>query len=472
MKYASCRIGEKSAVFYKFEKDYNKVSFLGFKEIPFSGFEGFLKEFDFIDILFPASKVLYFIKRYPLVKKNQLEMIIEQDIETITHFKVADIVFDIRQLEDGLVAVYLVKKSDVSTVIDLFVNNSAKIRSIVPEHEFVSISERCKAVIAGENYTAMLDEKSQIISGKGIKELDLRSISRISDDVEYEEWLSSLGKIDAENSSAEEILIKKGIDKFIEHINLIYEEFFSNDLKLLLITAVLPAPIENYLKTALKDKKILFVSDILAEMPTTVEKGAVASFAKDDFAYKGGFQFYKRKMIVTAVMLISAFMIFVISMQIKISNVNSEIERLDVRTSLLTKEILGKEYPSLRQAISVMEKTIKGDVSNEKKKVYPYSSLYIMEELFPLLTFEESSIEIRDFSFKGGKVRFVGNCEKLEDFNKMVENLEVHKNIKNINKGQIRNIKGKNDFSINFEFVTESEKKTEEENAGKSKGAN
>lgn len=472
MKYASCRMGESSAVFYKFEKDYNKVSFLGSKEIDFAGLEDFLKEFDFIDILFPASKVLYFIKQYPVVKKNQLEMIIEQDIETITHFKTAEIVFDIKQQENGQVTVYIVKKSDVAEIVDRFINNSSKIRSIIPEHEFISSGEREKSVIIGDDYSAMLDDKSQIVAGDGAKEIELRSISRISDDAEYKEWLGSLGKIDAENSSEEEILIKKSIDRFIENTISTYSDFFSGKPALFFITALIPSAIESYLKTSLKEANTIFLSDVLAEMPSAIEKGAIANFAKDEFAYKGGFEFYKRKMIAVSIMLFSAFIIFIISMQIKISNVNSEIEKLDSRTKTLTKEILGKEYPSLRQAVSVMEKTIKGDETNEKKKVYPYSSLYVMEELFPLLTFEESSIEIREFSFKDGKVRFVGNCDKLEDFNKMVENLEAHKNVKNLNKGQIRNIKGKNDFSIGFDFVTESEKKAKEDKSKKTKGAN
>ena len=135
------------------------------------------------------------------------------------------------------------------------------------------------------------------------------------------------------------------------------------------------------------------------------------------------------------------------------------------------KEVIGKEMPSLRQALSIMDKSIKGEASMaDKKAVYPYSALYIMEVIFPYFTFEGSTIEVSEISIKEeGKIRVVGTSSTLDDINKFTEQLEQDPLIDEINRGQINTRGDKSSFNISFNYAGQ-KKEDPKAKKGKKKG--
>ena len=171
----------------------------------------------------------------------------------------------------------------------------------------------------------------------------------------------------------------------------------------------------------------------------SVDNDSTVNFATGDFAYKGGFAFLKKRAIIAFILYLAAMIMLVAGMEMRIKYLDERISEGEERTKQLMKEVIGKEMPSLRQALSIMDKSIKGEASvADKKAVYPYSALYIMENIFPYFTFENSTIEVSEISIKEeGKIRVVGTSSTLDDINKFTDLLEQDPLIDEINRGQI-----------------------------------
>ncbi|HQI06225.1 MAG TPA: hypothetical protein PL195_13275, partial [bacterium] len=190
-------------------------------------------------------------------------------------------------------------------------------------------------------------------------------------------------------------------------------------------------------------------------IPEIVDNDSSVSFATGEFAYKGGFSFLKKRIVTAVVLYFTALIMLVAGMQMRISYLDERIEKGEERTKTLMKDVIGKEMPSLRQALSIMNKTIKGETAlADKKAVYPYSALYIMEVTFPYFTFENSTIEVSELAIKEeGKIRVTGTSSTLEDINKFTGFLEQDPLIDEINRGQINTRNDKSSFSISFSYA-------------------
>lgn len=462
MRFASCKLLDDRIILYEFEKDYNNIIEKGLRELSYEEAAAELRSYEFLDILLPAKDILYFAKNYPPVKKLQLGKIITQDLETTTPFKESDVVFEFIQLDgQSETTVYVAKKALLRRYLDkLGEELREKVRSIVPEEAFIraAVADGRKAIIIGDNYCVLSDSKSQIIRNFGLADL-YRSLRELAGneqpEEDYRRWLDSVRDLSkTEDLSEDEIRIKKAIEQFYAGVLSQFGTMLNKeDETSFFFGGKIPGNGEKLISHIAACSAIITVEHTLKNLYRQAEHGELTNLAKGDFAYKGGLTFLKRRIIITAALFFIAVIILFASFELKLSYLSKRSMDIDEKTKKMTTEVLGKEYPSLKQALSIMEKTIQGkENASDKKSLYPYSALFIMEKLFPDAVFEGSTIEIKEFSVKEGKVRMTGMADSLDNVNTMFENLEKNELVTDINKGQITSAGGKNMFSVGFSF--------------------
>ena len=470
MKFASCRVTGGGFLVNLFSREYNKSVFEKSVKITFEEGADFFRDFDYIDLVVPGSEILYFSRNYPPVKPSYIRKIVVQDIEVETTFKENDLAIDMKNFPGFTeTSVFCAKKESVKNILEIFdTSTREKIRSIVPEEIlfFKAPEKAAKAIFIGDSYSLLVSKNGQIVRSGGLDDLMLDVRSCFSGDdsqAEFNSWLSVARAIDApEGLSDLELLVRKCVVKFFEKTFSMFAPFSGAPEETIVFINDFTVPGTERLVESMESSHysespfiVYGPGDSLEMVPEIVDNDSSVSFAAGEFAYKGGFSFLKRRIILGVVFYLIAFLMLAAGMQIRINYLDERIEKGEERTKTLMKDVIGKEMPSLRQAISIMDKTIKGETSAaDKKAVYPYSAIYIMEVIFPYFTFEGSTIEVSELAIKEeGKIRVTGTSDTLEDINKFTGFLDDDPLIDEINRGQINTRNDKSSFNISFSYA-------------------
>lgn len=468
MQFATIRPANGRVHLYAFEKEYNRTVDIGYRLIQQKDVEEELKKFDFVDLVLPAQDVFYYIKKYPPIGKSQLDKIISQEMTLETPFTPDEmlIVHTQEDIENGKTLVMSVKKEKIHTIIaSLGGEIKEKIRMIIPEQLLLFNSQDVdKTVFIGSSSISIAEKNGQFILSGGIEQLhtDLRLQFPDMEDDDYTIWLETLGDIsDLQELNPDEIRARNFFEKWLKRVVASVKPWVADSATITWVFSdTLPGNGESILQDALEQEKVdyeydmVLASSLLQQLGTAGTKNRLLNFAKGEFTYRGGMQFLKIRLFAALIIFAVLLITTVLAMQIRLSSLNELSDSIDKKNKKITKEILGKEYPSLRQAVSVMNKTISGGNAKKSKNLHPYTAIATMEVLFPLIAFPESTIEIKDFSVKdGGKIRLTGESDSLDDINKMVENIEALEQVGEVNKGQINSRKGKNRFNIHFEYL-------------------
>ncbi len=469
MRFASCRINNGELLICSFIKEYNKCSFEKVFSVPMDESHEILKEYDYIDFVLPGKDILYYSRNYPPVNEVQLRKIVSQDIESDTPFLENDVMIEVKASPLEATKVFCVPKEIIRSYLNRFDQFSKeKIRSIVPE-EFIAFKcfkETEKAIFIGDTYSLFIADSGQVVKNGGTAELKKDLISLFGGDDPEEDlrtWLNASVDISStEDLSDIELRIKKCVQSFLEK-TVSYFIPFSGTMSetTIFINDIVPegtAKIAQMLDSSPFSEKpfvVVAVKDFLEMTGIAMEKGIGVNFAKKEFAYKGGFSFLKKRIIFAAVLYITAIVLLISGMQLRIRYLNQRAASIDERTRTVMIEVLGREYPSLRQAISVMNQTIRGEQgASDRQIVYPYSALHIMEAIFPLIAYEDSTIEISELAIREeGRIRIAGTANTLDDINKLTENLSTHDMISELSRGQINTRGDKSSFNVTFEYA-------------------
>lgn len=482
MRFASCRFVKEKVLFCSFLKEYNKVNF---EEMLFLDREAAvekIRDFDYLDLVVPAKDVLYYSRNYPPVKASHLKKIVSQDLEADTPFKENELIIDVKKFQHRSdTKVFCIRKDSIEYLLGKFDDTGKeKFRSIVPENIlfFDEGKDYEKAIFIGIDCSVIVNDSGQIARTEGLERVfdQIRDVLGDDSDDELKKWIEASSDLSkSSNLSDIEIRISKIIKKFFEEIIEIFTPYSGPLGKTaIFIDSQMPFGTKKIVEaldsSPFSNEPFEFVGaeDALKRASVLSDKGSNINFAIGEFAYRGGFNFLKKRIILGMVFYIIAFLMLVAGMQVRKGYLDKRIDRGQERTSALMKEVLGRSYPSARQALSIMKKTIQGETSGiDKKSVYPYSALFIMERVFPHAVFEGGTVEINDLSIKEeGKIRISGLSDSLEDINKLTENLEKDELIYNLNRGQINSRGNKNSFKISFSFGSDG-KKTESGKTGK-----
>ncbi len=475
MKFAACVLQGEDILIQEFIKEYNQVSMLDFLEMPISEASEKLAEYDFVDFVVPSRDVLYYEKTFPPVNRDKLMNIIEQDIETETSFSSEDVIIQ-PYTKNGKTVVMMIPREKLMSIVSAVGEvNREKIRSFIPEEmlHFIKSDKDDAAIFIGYDYTAFVSRSGQVIHKKGfssIKKAAREIFGSSGSEEDFKEWLSSMENLTNEdNLSDDEIRLRK---KFLNFCDELYERFslFMKD----------HAEVSGvYLFSSFSDKfralfpksswdvseSALFPSSELLNSVRLQGEDDNVNFARKEFAYKGGFSFIKKRIIATVLLCIASYIIMVISMQLKLTNLKKESDEITAKARKLAEDVIGRDMPSQRQALSIMKRTVNEGHIESGKKLYKYSALYLMEEIFPLIAFEDSSVDIKNINISNsGDVRLTGYSDTLEDINKATENIETHPHVTDMNKGQISSRRGRNSFSLNFKFVVEKQQENKKKN--------
>ena len=484
MKFASCRAVCDGFLIDTFSKEYNKTTFEKSEFVGKDDAADLFKNFDYIDFVCSGREMLYYARNYPPVKLSYLKKIVAQDIESETPFKEDDMMIEIKNFQKagGDMNVFAVEKDVVRKALLEFDDAAReKVRSIVPEEVlfFKSETPLKKAIFVNDDYSLMVFADGQIVRNGGLNELrsDMLAIfGGENPQAELDSWLSVAGDLSEVNGLSDiEVRIRKTIISFFEKVFDFFAPFAGDTGETaVFIGGVLPEGAEKIVQemdsSVFSDSQFIVYgfATQLEMISESVDNDNTVNFATGDFAYKGGFAFLKKRAIIALILYVAAILMLVVGMEMRIKYLDERISSGEERTKQLMKEVIGKEMPSLRQALSIMDKAIKGEASMaDKKAVYPYSALYIMEIVFPYFTFENSTIEVSEISIKEeGKIRVVGTSGSLEDINKFTDLLEQDPLIDDINRGQINTRGDKSSFNISFNYAGQ---KKEDPKAKKSK---
>lgn len=483
MKFASCRAVRDGFLIDTFSKEYNKTTFEKSEFAKKDAAAEIFKNFDYIDFVCPGREMLFFARNYPPVKYAYLRKIVAQDIESETPFKEDEMMIDVKNFQKGSgeMNVFAIRKEVVRDFLGSFDDSAReKVRSIVPEEVLFFKSEipLKKAVFVNDDYSLMVLPDGQIVKNGGLDELRSDMLAIFGGENPQEEldsWLKVANLGSPEGLSDIEVRIRKTIISFFEKTFEFFAPFAGEIGETAVFTGgLLPegtTEIIEEIDSSLFSESGFIVYDYTRQLEmasNAVDNDSAVNFAVGDFAYKGGFAFLKKRAIIAAVLYLLAVLMLVFGMEMRKSYLDSRIEEGENRTKQLMKDVIGKEMPSLRQALSIMDKAIKGEAGiADKKAVYPYSALYIMEIIFPYFTFENSTIEVSEISIKEeGKIRVVGTSNSLEDINKFTELLEQDPLVDEINRGQINTRGDKSSFNISFSYAGQ---KKEDPKAKKSK---
>lgn len=470
MRFASCRISGGRLLLSIFSKEYNKLQFEEQVAVGIEGSSEVIKDLDYIDLIIGAGDVLYYSRNYPPVKSTHLKRIIVSDIESETPFREDEVVFDISgPSAKGETQVFCVKKETLGTALSPFEPSvKEKIRSIIPENIllFQNPDSLEKAVFIGEDYSAFVTSGGQILKSEGTGKLRSELLTVFSgDDPEKElaEWLGASGDISRPMELTDvEMRIRKVVIGFFERIFAFFAPYAGEPgLTGIFISDVLPSGTEKLIEGldssifSQAPFSVYSLADSLEMAANLAERSDAVNLATGDFAYKGGFTFLKKTIILAAVFYAAALVMLLAGMQIRKGYLDDKLEDIDARAKRVMKDVIGKELPSLRQATAIMNKTIKGEAgAADKKALYPYSAVYIMEVIFPYAAFENSTIEVSELSIKDdGKIRLVGTSSTLDDINKLTDNLQKDPMISELNRGQINTRADKSAFNITFQFA-------------------
>ncbi|HNT28396.1 MAG TPA: hypothetical protein PKH10_09485 [bacterium] len=487
MKCAVCRIQQDRVVMLEFEREYNRLAAQRFTVCSFEEAPAALAQYDHIDIVVPAAATLYLASAYPTVPRPALERIVAQDIEATTPFKESEVVFDLAPLRsDGIVPVFVAQKKDLHAIID---RSGAplrdRVRSLIPETALV-IGEGAgmQWLFIDDDQIVLFGERGQVVRTTGLSRLVAMMRSSLGGAKTEEEVLQTLAASmdlsDGPALSEDELLMRKATEQFFQEMVADLGRFMRRDRRTVVCFADrLPGNAEKLIASVIPDAMVISAEDALARIFLRAEQGESPSFSRGEFVYRGGFNFLKKRLLLAAALFALAFVLMITAFELRLWYLDRALDALDEQARTVTKEILGKEYPSLRQALSVMQKTIGGGGKDGKdgkdakgdKRLYPYSSLFIMEQVFPLASFDGSTIELRDLSIKDGKVKLTGEAESLDHINTLLEQLEKMEYATELNKGQITSRGGKNSFNIGFTFQKRSAKEhaKKEKDKGKEK---
>jgi len=483
MRFASCRFVKGKMLFCSFIKEYNKVNFEEMLLLDMKDAVEKIREFDYLDLVLPAKDILYYSRNYPPVKSSYLKKIVSQDLETDTPFKESDLIIDVKNFQDrDNTKVFCVRKDTVEELLaKLDDAGREKFRSIIPENLlfFNSDENYEKAIYIGVDYSVIVNDSGQINRTEGLQKVfdQIRDVLGDDSDDELERWINASSDISkSSNLSDIEIRIKKIVTAFFTDILKILAPYAGKLGKTaIFVDSKLPFGTKKIVEaldcSSFSEEPLIFVGceDVLIKVSEIADSTPDINFAVGDFAYRGGFSFLKKRIVMGMIFYVIAFLMLVVGMQMRKGYLDERIERGQERTNKVMKEVLGKSYPSARQALSIMKKTIRGETAGiDKKNVYPYSALFIMERVFPHATFEGSTVEIADLSIKEeGKIRISGLSDSLEDINKLTENLENDELIFNINRGQINSRGTQNSFKISFSFGEDGKRSEEKSKKGK-----
>lgn len=458
MRYAVCRIQKDRVIACSYTKEYNRAVARRFTVVSFDEAAGEFAACEHLDLVVPAAETLRFTGEYPPVRRSDLEKIIRQDIETVTPFKADEVVFDTGAvLPDGKMPVYLMTIERLRNILDrpgAFL--AGRVRAIVPEAALAS--EEGQTLFLDDDTVTFADASGQVIKAGGIARLVAQMREALghgrSDDETLQILAASRDLSDPPALSEDELLLRKAAERFFRSLLAEFSPYLRRDEPTTLFVADrLPGNAEKVFATVFPGAVVVSPEaclDIIAERAEAQEK---PNLARGPFIYRGGAVFLRRRLLAIAALFVVGLFLMIAAFEVRLWRLDRAIDDLDEKGRAVTKEILGKEYPSLRQAFSTMVKTVegKGDVKGEKK-LYPYSAVFVMEQTFPAAAFEGSSIEVRDFSVKDGKVRLSGEADSLEHINTMIENLEKIEYVSDLNKGQITTRGGKSSFGVSFLF--------------------
>lgn len=477
MLFASCRIQQDRVLVLGYEKEYNRTVSCRFTVLSLEEATAQLAQYEYLDILVPAQEVLYFAGNYPSVKRSDLEKIVLQDIESATPFKAEEVVFDIGALrDDGLIPVFSMSKERLRAILDrLGPALRERVRTIIPEEALLpSGGEKTQALFVDDQTSVFVSEKGQVVRNIGLARLAAMMRESLGRSKSEEETLqilaSAMDLTDGPALSEDELLLRKAAERFFHELAAEFGRFLHRGPRTMVYFADrLPGSAEKLVSNVIHGALAVSAEEALERVNLLAEGHERADLARSEFSYRGGLSFLKRRIMMMALLFVLGFILLFAAFEVRLWQLDMTSSTLDDNARVITKEVLGKEYPSLRQAISVMQKTVGGGGKEGKndKKLYPYSAVFVMEQVFPAAVFEGSSVEVRDFSFKDGKVKLTGEADSLEHINTMVENLEKIEYVSELNKGQITSRGGKNSFGISFSFQKKVSKEKEKKESKK-----
>ncbi|MGC9043801.1 MAG: hypothetical protein ACP5KG_08085 [Myxococcota bacterium] len=157
------------------------------------------------------------------------------------------------------------------------------------------------------------------------------------------------------------------------------------------------------------------------------------NFRKDEFVYRGEFEFLKRQLIKYGIAVVIIVLLAISLTIYKLRALSKYDELLNNSLSEVTKQILGKPYDNFTTALAVIKsKTEPKNLSIPKTSAFDYFMYF--SDAFPT----EVDVNIRTLEIGDKKIRMEGETDSFESVDRVVNALKKNSCFKDITKGKVK----------------------------------
>ena len=185
-------------------------------------------------------------------------------------------------------------------------------------------------------------------------------------------------------------------------------------------------------------------------------KGKLINLRKNELAYAGEFQFYKRQIVQVAIGLAFLLLFAFMNVGTDLWALGHQHDQLMNRMSQVTKKVLGKPITNPKRALAIMGETIGGKVGDEDLPIPEVSATTLIAEVANRMQTASIDARLTELSYKVLRnnitMKIKGNADSIPTVGKIEETLSHYRCFKRINPGSTRQSVGGTRIEFSFEM--------------------
>ncbi|MCX7943261.1 MAG: hypothetical protein N2746_01975 [Deltaproteobacteria bacterium] len=387
-------------------------------------------------VVMPHNEVITGILEFPLTDRKKIENALTFELENETNESPDNLIFDYRVVNNKegktQVVYYATKKENIRTIIAEFSAIGIDPVFLLAQQNlysglYKSVFERG----AQKNVKLFLDVSDNILT---LTFLDSEGISfgRVFEFQDIYEDRDGIKHFILSTIQYYRIRTKREVmESYIissEEMSLIFSEMLKNDIGLGVVSKLSFKDVEL---NNIESEFGLLYSAINGRIELT--RRQLINFRKNEFVYRGEYDFLKRQLIRYGVALTLILLLAIGLTVYKFRMLSKYDEQLNSYLAEVTKQILGKPYDNFTTALAVIKsKTEPKNLSIPANSAFDY--FMFLSDAFP----QEIDVNIRVLEIGDKKIRIEAETDSFESVDRVVNSLKKNSCLKDITKGKVK----------------------------------
>ncbi|GEM_PF-2565236 len=387
-------------------------------------------------IIMPYQDVLTGITEFPLSDRKKIENALRFELENEIMDSPDNLLYDYR----------VINNVENRTQVVYFAVRKDSVRSILSEFSMIGI-DPAYLVSLQNLYSGFYKTVFSKDSPRGVKLF-----------LNYSDNILGLSFVDSEGLSFGRVLQIQDFESEIEIVKnfiiatiqyykirakkdiaetyIISEEDFAERLYTILINDI---RLSSVSRLTIKDadsteiESLFVLSYAVLNGRVELTKRQLINFRKDEFIYKGEYEFIKRQLMKYGIVAVIIILLAVSLTIYKFRMLSQYDNKLNNSLAEITKQILGKPYDNFTTALAVIKsKTEPKNLSIPTNSAFDYFMFF--SDSFP----QEVDVNIRALEIGDKKIRMEGETDSFESVDRVVNALKKNNCFKDITKGKVK----------------------------------